>query len=152
MLRFDAPLHPARRRPRSLRPRASYFPGRNIRTVSRFREERIAKNESIFRIGNERMADWEERHRGGERERYLCECADRECREKVELTHSQYEYVRSNSRWFVVIPGHEVPDVEKVIDRHDGWFLIQKDAKVSDIVEATDPRNPGDDPAGPSAA
>ena len=104
------------------------------------REERLARNEAIFRVGNERMAQWEERHEDGERERYLCECADSGCTEKVELTSAQYEYVRSNARWFVVIPGHEVPDVETVIDTHDGWNVIEKNPEVSHIVKSTDPR------------
>jgi hypothetical protein len=104
------------------------------------REERIARNEAVFRVGNERMAQWEERHEDGERERYLCECADPVCTEKVELTLSQYEYVRSDSSWFVVVPGHEVPDVETVIDTHEGWNVIAKNPEVSDIVQDTDPR------------
>jgi hypothetical protein len=105
------------------------------------REERIANNEAIFRVGNERMAEWPERHADRSTERYLCECADATCREKVELTYSQYEYVRSNSRWFVVVPGHEVPDLETVIDEHDAWNVIEKDPEVTDIAEATDPRS-----------
>lgn len=105
-----------------------------------FREERLARNEAIFRVGNERMSRWEERHEDGKPERYFCECADAECRNKVELTRSQYEYVRSDSRWFVVIPGHEVADVETVIDRHDGWYVVEKDPEVAPIAEATDPR------------
>jgi hypothetical protein len=104
------------------------------------REERIARNEAIFRVGNERMAEWEERHEHGGRERYLCECADPDCREKVELTHSQYEYVRSDSCWFVAVPGHEVPDVETVIDSHEGWNVIEKKPEVAHIAKATDPR------------
>jgi hypothetical protein len=104
------------------------------------REERIARNEAIFRVGNERMAQWEERHEDGERERYLCECADPACHDKVELSHSQYEYVRSDSHWFVVVPGHEVPDVETVVDTHDGWNLIEKKEDVTHIAEGTDPR------------
>ncbi len=104
------------------------------------REERITRNEAVFRVGNERMAQWEERHPDGEEERYLCECADPVCTEKVELTRSQYEYVRSDSRWFVVVPGHEVLDVETVIDTHDGWNVIEKKADVAHITEATDPR------------
>ena len=109
--------------------------------MARFRAERIAHNEAIFRVGNERMNEWEERHEDGRLERYLCECANAECSDKIELTKSQYEYVRSESRWFVVKPGHETPDVETVIDRHDGWYLIEKDPEVAPIVEATDPRN-----------
>jgi hypothetical protein len=104
------------------------------------REERIARNEAIFRVGNERMADWDERHAGGEPERYLCECADPTCTEKIELSYSQYEYVRSDSRWFVVVPGHDVPDVETVVDTHDGWNVVEKAPEVAHITEATDPR------------
>ena len=104
------------------------------------REERIARNEAIFRVGNERMAQWEERHEESERERYLCECADPVCTDKIELTKSQYEYVRSESRWFVVVPGHEVPDVEKVVDSHEGWNVIEKTPDVAHITESTDPR------------
>ena len=114
---------------------------RKIKDMGTSREERIARNEGVFRVGNERMAQWEERHEGGDRERYLCECADADCHDKVELTRSQYEYVRSDSRWFVVVPGHEVPDVEKVIDSHDGWNVIEKAPEVAHIVEATDPRS-----------
>ena len=109
--------------------------------MPRFREERIAENEAIFRVGNERMADWEERHEGGQRERYFCECAEADCREKIELSFSEYEYVRSNPRWFVVLPGHEVADTETVIDRHDGWFMVEKDPDVDHIVGPTDPRS-----------
>ena len=105
------------------------------------REERLANNEAIFRVGNERMAEWPERHAESDKERYLCECADATCREKVELSYSQYEYVRSNSRWFVCVPGHEVLDVETVVDEHEGWNVIEKDPEIADIVEATDPRN-----------
>lgn len=104
------------------------------------RDERIARNEAIFRAGNERMAQWEERHEDGGSERYLCECASPDCSEKIHLTRSQYEYVRSDPRWFVVLPGHEVPDVETVIDTHDGWNLIEKDPEVEHIAKATDPR------------
>ena len=104
------------------------------------REERLARNEAIFRVGNERMADWEERHQDARRERYMCECADPDCREKVELTRSQYEYVRSDSCWFVAVPGHEIPDVEKVIDTHDHWNLIEKDPDVAHVVKGSDPR------------
>ena len=53
--------------------------------------------------------------RDGE-ELYLCECADPECREKLALTREQYEHVRADSRHFAVLKGHEVPDVEVVIE------------------------------------
>ena len=107
------------------------------------REERVANNEAIFRAANERMAGWEERHAASATEIYYCECADIECRDRVELGKADYERIRSNSRHFVIVPGHEVPDIETVIEENDGWSIIEKPDEVADIVEGTDPRRDG---------
>ena len=104
------------------------------------REERLARNEALFREGNERMATWEERHRTESVELYFCECADTECGEKVRLRQSDYERVRGDASQFVVLPGHEVPDVERVVESHDEWAMIEKDPNVRAIAEETDPR------------
>ena len=104
------------------------------------REERLALNEALFRVANERMADWEERHSASETELYHCECAEPDCREKVSLTKDDYERVRQDSAHFVIAPGHEKPDIETVIESHDGWLMIEKDPEVQTLVEETDPR------------
>ena len=104
------------------------------------RAERLAANEALFRTANERMAGWEEQHALSHIEAYFCECADTECREKVSLRKADYERVRANSRQFVVVPGHEIEDVEAVIERHDGWAIVEKPPEVSDTVERLDPR------------
>jgi hypothetical protein len=105
-------------------------------------EERLALNEAMFRAGNERMAQWEERHFGEEFEEYFCECADVECREKIKLTFTDYERVRRNSVHFLVVSGHELPDIETVIEEREGWSIIEKNPEVQAIVEATDLRHP----------
>ncbi len=110
--------------------------------MAQSREERLALNEAMFRAGNERMAQWEERHLGEEHEEYFCECADAECREKIRLTFTEYEDVRRNSLHFVIVAGHEVPKIETVIEEHDGWSVIEKDPEVRGVVEATDLRHP----------
>jgi len=103
--------------------------------VASERKERIARNEALFREANERMAGWEEQHADGEAEIYYCECADTSCRDRVTLTRSEYRYVRSDPRYFVIVPGHDIEDVETVIDEHDGWWLIEKPAEVDHIVD-----------------
>lgn len=105
------------------------------------REQRLADNESLFRIANERMAGWEEQHAAQESELYFCECADAECREKVRLTKPEYERVRSDSCQFALVPGHEILDVESVLETHEGWLMIRKNSEVSEIVEESDPRS-----------
>jgi hypothetical protein len=97
-------------------------------------------NETLFRTANERMAAWEEIQRPEAAELYYCECADPECRQKVRLRTSDYERIRADPCHFFVVPGHEVPDIETVIDSHDEWIVIEKEPEVREIVEATDPR------------
>lgn len=104
------------------------------------REQRIALNESAFRIANERMQSWEERHRDSALEDYVCECADPDCRARVPLTAAEYEAVRRESSHFVVVPGHEVPDVETVIGGNDRYTVVEKDPSVRSLTERTDPR------------
>jgi len=108
--------------------------------VASEREERIARNEAMFRVANERMADWEEQHADTPVESYFCECANIECREHVDLRKADYERVRSDSRRFAIVLGHELPDVETVVERNDGWAIIEKAPEVTGIVEELDPR------------
>ena len=107
------------------------------------REERLAQNEAMFREANERAKTWEERHREVEVELYFCECADPECSEKVGLGKADYERVRSDSRYFVIVPGHELPDVETVIEQDEGWAIIEKAPEVTHAAEALDARGDG---------
>ena len=104
------------------------------------REERLAENEAMFRTANERMAEWEEHRINDAEELYACECADEDCREKVSLRKADYEKVRSDSRHFLIVSGHEIPDVETVIEDHGKWTVIEKNPEVTETVESLDPR------------
>ncbi len=109
------------------------------------RQTRIARNEAMFREANERAKAWEERHDGpdSEVELYFCECGKADCLEKVSLREADYERVRSDPRRFVIVPGHELLDVETVIERNEGWAIVEKVPEVSRTVEARDPRGAG---------
>jgi hypothetical protein len=105
------------------------------------RERRIGENEAIFRAANERMADWEERDRVEALELYFCECADPTCTQKVRLSGSDYERGRSEPTQFFLVPGHQVADVETVLESHPDWVLVEKvEADARDVAEETDPR------------
>ena len=105
------------------------------------RERRLGENETIFRAANERMAGWEERDRLEAVELYFCECADPTCTQKVRLGGPDYERVRSDPTHFFVVRGHEVADVETVLESHPDWVLVEKaEADARDVAEETDPR------------
>jgi hypothetical protein len=48
--------------------------------------------------------------------------------------------VRSDPHHFVVVPGHEIPDVETVIERNEGWWIIEKPGEVAHIVNGSGPK------------
>jgi hypothetical protein len=104
------------------------------------RQERLAANEAVFRVANERMAEWEERHDERASELYYCECSNPDCTEQVRLSKAEYESVRSDPCHFLLIAGHQIPDIEEVVERHDGWYVVEKGEEVAEIVRATDPR------------
>ena len=105
------------------------------------RERRLGENETIFRAANERMAGWEERDRLEAVELYFCECADPTCTQKVRLGGPDYERVRSDPTHFFVVRGHEVADVETVLESHPDWVLVEKaESEARDVAEERDPR------------
>jgi hypothetical protein len=103
------------------------------------RAERIALVEAAFRVANDRMAGWEEVP-PDQAALFFCECSSLECREKVPLTRDEYEGIRGSSEQFVVVPGHEVDDLEEVVDELGGRNVILKPASVFHITRASDPR------------
>lgn len=105
------------------------------------REERLGANEALFRTANERMADWEEQHVQSQTELYYCECADLNCREKVLLRKADYEKIRADPCHFVIVPGHEVPDVETVIEQQEGWAIVEKEPELEEEERRLDPRS-----------
>jgi hypothetical protein len=106
-------------------------------------QRRLAANEAVFRSVNEgiQRGQWpgdESRQVG-----FRCECARLGCNSLLELTASEYGHVRANPRRFVMIADHEIPAVETVIERQDGYVLVGKRDEAGEHAEANDPRSAG---------
>jgi len=107
------------------------------------RTRRIAVNETRFRAINDRVAqDLREVTAEGEVLEFVCECGYAECRDAICLDQGAYEAVRANSTHFAVLPGHEIADVETVIESHDGYLVVEKAPVTHAIVVEDDPRQP----------
>ena len=99
------------------------------------RAQRIAENEARFRDINERLrGDLQTITGDSEPLRFVCECGNASCREGVPLSLEEYQAVRADPMHFAVVPGHEIPDVESVVARHERYFMIEKPEDVSDIL------------------
>jgi hypothetical protein len=54
----------------------------------------------------------------------------------------QYEELRSEPTHFAVVPNeeHVSPDVERIVDKRDRYWLVEKIGEAAEIAEKTDPR------------
>ena len=99
------------------------------------RAKRIAEVEGRFRDINERLrGDLEPLTDAAEALRFVCECGSASCREAIAIPVGEYQAVRAHPLHFAVAPGHEIPDVETVIERRAGYFVIEKPTEVADIL------------------
>lgn len=106
------------------------------------REERLGANEALFREVNERVAEVAEQFLAGETPvNFSCECGDRACAEQIAMTLGEYEAVRAKATRFAVAPGHEIPDIERVVARHPNYLVVEKqDPDAEGVARETDPR------------
>lgn len=109
------------------------------------RAVRLAENEARFRAINDRVERDIEVVIDDPDELlpFICECAQRTCNARIELSRAEYERVRAQPILFAVAPGHEIRDVEDVVERHERYFVVQKQPETWDIVTRTDPRRGG---------
>jgi hypothetical protein len=104
----------------------------------RVTEERIARNDALFRDANERIGAFAAEHELREHAvPFICECADMSCHEIVTLPLDEYERVRSNPRRFVNAPGHHVAaqGAATVVERHSGYAVVEKQGHAGEVAE-----------------
>jgi hypothetical protein len=106
------------------------------------RGERAARNEAVFRRVNERLEEVNAAFDSMlETAEFVCECADIDCVERIELTLQQYEQVRSVPTNFIVKPGHELADEERVIETHRDYLVVEKIGHAGRRAADLDPRS-----------
>lgn len=110
------------------------------------RRVRAAKNQSLLREVNERiegfakgLSTFEELQQRATID-LLCECMDVMCTAHLAVTVGEYEAVRGNSNRFLVLPGHEVPEVEVVVRDEAGYAVVSKLGAGAAVAEQLDPR------------
>ena len=62
---------------------------------------------------------------------FLCECSDPRCNERLPLGMDEYDRLHARADVYSLVPGHEVPDVEVVVERAEGWVAVRKTAPTS---------------------
>jgi len=103
---------------------------------------RAARNQALYCSINEKIEDLNKAFgRVADLDpEWICECADENCVEPMRMTLGEYETLRSQPNRFAVLPGHVYGEVERVIDQHDGYVVVEKLGVAAEFVKQRDPR------------
>lgn len=100
----------------------------------------MVENQSVFRRHNEQVQkDMAQVHGMMETDGYssavsydemplhfFCECSDEHCEIRIEMHPANYRRIHRNRKRFIIKPGHEVPSIEKVVERSDDYIVVEK--------------------------
>lgn len=98
------------------------------------REERVARNEELFQEVNRQIEKLEETLGKPQTLAILCECSKKHCLEGFEVDPAVYQRVRQNPLLFFLVPGHEDPEVERVVERSPGFLVVEKVGRAAQAV------------------
>ena len=106
------------------------------------RIRRVGENEALYRLVNERIKALSPGTVTGTDEfGVICECATLACKTQIMIRPEVYEQTRARSDHFIVLCGHQLDDIETVIEDHETFFVIEKTpAEAKRIAEEMDPR------------
>ena len=104
---------------------------------------RVGLNESIFRQVNEQIESLNHGVGVGlPTLTVICECADGDCTERIEIAIPAYERVRADPRRYIVVSGHVLREFESIVEQADRYDVVEKrDGEAARLAEETDPRS-----------
>jgi hypothetical protein len=103
--------------------------------------ERAARNEETFREINARIEEGAQQHDVHSPLPFHCECDDANCLAKIDLRPSDYERIVAHRYRFVLLPGHEDPRVERVVERCDDYVVAEKVGEARQRLDRDHPQH-----------
>jgi hypothetical protein len=72
---------------------------------------------------------------------FVCECGHLGCSTTIELSLADYEAVRTDFDRFLIAPGHEIDQVDQVVERHISHVVVVKrEGEPRKMAAASDQR------------
>jgi len=102
--------------------------------------DRAARNEEIFRDINERIDEGAEQHGVAAPLPFHCECARSGCVGQVNIAPASYERIARERYRFILIPGHEDSSIERVVERHPDYLVVEKIGEARRQIDRDHPR------------
>ena len=96
------------------------------------RQRQIVANERLLREANEEI-ERDAREDGGQGVRpeetellFFCTCGRPDCDARLLLTLAEYAAADGRSNRFIVAPGHDDPAIERVVEKHENYSVVEK--------------------------
>jgi hypothetical protein len=103
--------------------------------------EKAARDQVVFREVNERIAELTGLLDETGFNMFICECSNPGCAESLEITAGEYEAVRADGARFVIVNGHQTPEVARVVDGNGRFIVVERTGQAAEIARAnTAPR------------
>ncbi|MDR7301378.1 formate/nitrite transporter family protein [Haloactinomyces albus] len=103
--------------------------------MNRRRARRLAENEAVFSRLSERLR--QRSSANGEPEgiaQFRCECSTSNCTTEITMSVDDYRHLRSHSRWFAVVSGHQTPEIEPVVEEHHDYLIVERNEKAGEPI------------------
>jgi hypothetical protein len=85
----------------------------------------LERNEAFFRDVNREISRLASQATVSDLQ-IVCECARVDCMKIVEIRIDRYEEVRRHPRRFIVVEGHELPEIERVVAVGPAYLVVEK--------------------------
>lgn len=106
-------------------------------------EQRFKQRAATAEVNGRRVNEAIERGEDGSGAAvFVCECGHIGCNETVELSIAEYEAVRTDFNRFLVVPGHVIDEVDRVIEQHPRHLVVVKrEPEAQALARASDERS-----------
>jgi hypothetical protein len=106
------------------------------------RQERVSRNEAMYRSVNLQIERVTEELGGGPDDRLeiLCECGEDGCGAMLDVTQAEYDEAHEQRDRFMVAPGHENEHIERVVNRTPRYLIVDKFGAAERVAEAEERR------------
>ena len=99
-----------------------------------------ARNEEVFRDVNDRIDAGADRLQVATPLPFHCECSNASCVEKITVAPEEYKRVVDERFHFMVIPGHENSEVERIVSEHSDFLVVEKIGEARAQIERDHPQ------------
>ena len=100
--------------------------------------ERNARAQVVYREVNDRIRELDKAFQRHGRIEVMCECG-RGCAERLEVPVDEYDRARSESTYFLVATPHLAGEVDRVIEDHGSWLLVEATGVAGEIARISYP-------------